>query len=90
MAMASASCVHRRHVPTAPVLDERGVAELVGPTAVDREGWANDIVVGIRMANREPTAERACAPRDARGNATANAMQVGSLHWRQLVPSRTL
>jgi len=48
-------------MPTAPVLDERGVAELVGPTAVDREGWANDIVAAIRMAKKEPTAERACA-----------------------------
>src|SRR6185503_738275 len=59
--IALASCAHRRDVPTAPVLDERGVAELVGPTAVDREGWANDIVAAIRMTRKEPTAERACA-----------------------------
>src|SRR6185436_16353399 len=59
--IALASCAHRREVPTAPVLDERGVTEVVGPTAVDREGWANDIVAAIRMTRKEPTAERACA-----------------------------
>ncbi len=58
---ALASCAHRPQVPIVPGLDDHGVAELVGPKAVDREGWARDIAVAIRMTNREPTAERACA-----------------------------
>jgi hypothetical protein len=37
------------------------VAELVGPGASDRQGWANDIVAAIRLAKKDPTAERACA-----------------------------
>src|SRR4029079_17503530 len=36
-------------------------AELVGPAAKDRAGWANDIVAAIRLAGKDPTAERACA-----------------------------
>jgi hypothetical protein len=35
--------------------------ELVGPAAKDREGWANDVVAAIRLAGKDPTAERACA-----------------------------
>lgn len=61
VAIALASCTHHRPVPAVPVLDARGVAELVGPGAIDREGWANDIVAAIRLAKKEPTAERACA-----------------------------
>jgi hypothetical protein len=56
-----AACAHRQPAPTVPILDEHGVAGLVGRKAVDREGWANDIVAAIRMADKEPTAERACA-----------------------------
>jgi hypothetical protein len=59
--LALASCAHRRKVPAVPVLDERGVAGLVGRRAVDREGWANDIVAAIRMTKKAPTAERVCA-----------------------------
>ena len=58
---ALASCAHRHEGPTVPGLDVAGVAELLGPNAVDREGWANDIVVAIRMTKKEPTPERACA-----------------------------
>ena len=60
-AIALVSCAHRRETPGAPVLDARGVAELVGPAAADREGWAADIVAAIRLTKKEPTAERACA-----------------------------
>ncbi len=58
---ALASCGRRPRVPAVPSLDERGVAELVAPRAVDRLGWANDIAIAIRLADKEPTAERACA-----------------------------
>lgn len=37
------------------------MTELVGPRAVDRAGWANDVVAAIRMTHKAPTAERACA-----------------------------
>jgi Protein of unknown function (DUF1615) len=58
---ALASCAHRPQGPAVPVVDERGVAELVGRQAVDRQGWANDVVAAIRLAEKEPTPERACA-----------------------------
>lgn len=48
-------------MPTVPSLDDRGIAELVGPRAVDRDGWATDVAAAIRAAEKEPTAERACA-----------------------------
>jgi hypothetical protein len=54
-----ASCAHRR--VAVPGLDERDVVALVGPKAVDREGWANDVVAAIRLTDKEATAERACA-----------------------------
>jgi hypothetical protein len=56
-----AACAHRPPAPTVPSLDERDVAQLIGRKAIDRDGWANDIVAAIRMADKEPTAERACA-----------------------------
>ncbi len=61
MACLLAACAHRQPAPSTPGLDEHDVAELVGPKAVDRDGWANDIVAAIRVAEKEPTAERACA-----------------------------
>jgi hypothetical protein len=60
-AIVLVSCAHRRETPSAPVLDARDVVELVGPAATDRAGWANDIVAAIRLAGKDPTAERACA-----------------------------
>jgi hypothetical protein len=60
-AIALVSCAHRRERPSAPVLAARDVVELVGRAATDREGWANDIVAAIRLAGKDPTAERACA-----------------------------
>jgi hypothetical protein len=59
--LALASCTPRRPGSSVPLLDAREVAELVGPAATDRQGWANDIVAAIRLAKKEPTAERACA-----------------------------
>lgn len=61
MVCALAACARRPPAPSAPSLDEHGVTELVGRKAVDRAGWANDIVAAIRLADKEPTAERACA-----------------------------
>jgi hypothetical protein len=60
-AIALVSCAHRRETPSVPVLDARDVVELVGPAAKDRAGWANDVVAAIRLAGKDPTAERACA-----------------------------
>jgi hypothetical protein len=61
LGIALASCTHRRSTPAVPVLDAPAVAELVGPGAADRDGWAHDIVAAIRLAGKDPTAERACA-----------------------------
>jgi hypothetical protein len=56
-----AACAKRPPAPSAPALDERAVTELVGVRAMDRAGWAQDIVAAIRATGKEPTAERACA-----------------------------
>lgn len=61
VACALAACGPRRQRPSVPALDERGVTELVGAKAVDRAGWAYDVVVAIRATDKAPTAERACA-----------------------------
>ena len=61
LGIALVSCTYRRPAPTVPVLDARAVTELVGPGASDRAGWASDIVAAIRLAGKDPTAERACA-----------------------------
>ncbi len=57
-------CVHAPSSPppsSTPALEPADVARLLPPTVKDRDGWADDIVVAIRMTGKVPTAERACA-----------------------------
>jgi hypothetical protein len=57
-------CVHAPSSPppsSTPALEPADVARLLPPTVKARDGWADDIVVAIRMTGKVPTAERACA-----------------------------
>ena len=64
--MALGGCAHPPSTTSAaPVVDEAQVARLIPPRrvdrALDRAGWAAAILVAIRLAKKEPTAERVCA-----------------------------
>jgi hypothetical protein len=62
--MCIVGCVHTASTPptsSTPALEPADVARLLPPTVKDRDGWADDIVVAIRMTGKVPTAERACA-----------------------------
>ncbi len=61
---ASLACAHAPEPPPTPPPRTVSVDELARalPEKVrDRAGWADDILVAIRLAGKEPTAERACA-----------------------------
>lgn len=63
-AAAQLGCAHAPESPAAPPPRTVTVAETARalPDKVkDRDGWADDILVAIRIAGKEPTAERACA-----------------------------
>jgi hypothetical protein len=47
--------------PLTPALEPADVARLLPQTVKDKDAWADDIVVAIRMTGKVPTAERACA-----------------------------
>ncbi|HLL51917.1 MAG TPA: DUF1615 family protein [Myxococcaceae bacterium] len=62
--LAAFGCAHRSEPPpppAAPSLDEAQVARLIPAKVQDREGWASDVIVAIRLVKKEPTAERVCA-----------------------------
>lgn len=64
VAVAVAGCAHAPEVPPPPPprtvsLDE--VTRALPDKAKDKRGWADDILVAIRLTDKEPTAERACA-----------------------------
>lgn len=62
--MCIVGCAHTASPPpppSTPPLEPADVARLLPPTVKDKDGWADDIVVAIRMTGKVPTAERACA-----------------------------
>lgn len=62
--LVALGCAHRPEtppVPSAPALDEAEVARLIPAKVADRDGWATDIIVAIRLTKKTPTAERVCA-----------------------------
>lgn len=56
------ACATTPPKPTGPPpLDEAQVAALIPAKAIDRMGWAQDVIAAIRLTKKEPTAERVCA-----------------------------
>jgi hypothetical protein len=57
-------CAHEAPAPTTPVtppLSPAQIAQALPARVKDRQGWADDIAVAIRLTQKEPTAERVCA-----------------------------
>lgn len=59
-----AGCAHAPAAPPPPpprTVTVEETARALPDKVKDRQGWADDILVAIRLAGKEPTAERACA-----------------------------
>ena len=57
------ACAHQPEPPPPPprTVSVQELARALPVKVKDRSGWADDILVAIRLAGKEPTAERACA-----------------------------
>lgn len=61
---AIAGCAHAPEAPPTPpprTVNVDEVARALPDRVKDKSGWADDILVAIRLTGKEPTAERACA-----------------------------
>lgn len=56
-------CAHtdEQPTPTLPTVTLAQATRMVPDKVRDRAGWADDILVAIRLVDKEPTAERVCA-----------------------------
>lgn len=63
-AVLATACAHSSDAPSGPpprTLDRDEVAQLIPERVMDRAGWADDVLVAIRLTKKEPTPERVCA-----------------------------